>query len=93
MWDEVVEKISLEFPGVRVERVLVDALCARIVRDPASLDVIVASNLFSDILTGLAAALQGGLGMAASAKSPQDRTCLACSSLSTARRPTSPARG
>ncbi len=66
-WDEVVEEASTDFPGVRVERVLVDALCTRMVRDPASLDVVVASNLFGDILTDLAAALQGGLGMAASA--------------------------
>ena len=55
------------FPGVRYERVLVDALAARMVRSPESLDVIVASNLFGDILTDLAAAIQGGMGMAASA--------------------------
>ena len=55
------------FPDVRYERVLVDALAARMVRDPASLDVVVASNLFADILTDLAAAIQGGMGMAASA--------------------------
>src|SRR5262249_4409388 len=51
----------------RVERVLVDALAARMVRSPDSLDVVVASNLFADILTDLAAAIQGGMGMAASA--------------------------
>jgi tartrate dehydrogenase/decarboxylase/D-malate dehydrogenase len=67
LWDEVVEEVAAEFPGVRVERMLVDALAARLVRDPASLDVIVASNLFGDILTDLAAAIQGGMGMAASA--------------------------
>jgi tartrate dehydrogenase/decarboxylase/D-malate dehydrogenase len=67
LWDEVVEEVGAEFPGVRVERVLVDALAARMVRDPASLDVVVASNLFADILTDLAAAIQGGMGMAASA--------------------------
>jgi len=67
LWDEVVEEVSAEFPAVRVERVLVDALAARMVRDPGSLDVVVASNLFGDILTDLAAALQGGMGMAASA--------------------------
>jgi tartrate dehydrogenase/decarboxylase/D-malate dehydrogenase len=66
-WDEIVDEASTNFPDVRVERVLVDALCARMVQDPASLDVVVASNLFGDILTDLAAALQGGLGMAASA--------------------------
>jgi tartrate dehydrogenase/decarboxylase/D-malate dehydrogenase len=67
LWDEIVEELSAEFPDVRVERVLVDALAARLVRDPGSLDVVVASNLFGDILTDLAAAITGGLGMAASA--------------------------
>jgi len=67
LWDEVVEEVAAGFSGVRVERVLVDALAARMVRDPGSLDVVVASNLFADILTDLAAALQGGMGMAASA--------------------------
>src|SRR4030095_3098472 len=52
---------------VHYERVLVDALAARMVSDPPSLDVVVASNLFGDILTDLAAVLQGGMGMAASA--------------------------
>jgi tartrate dehydrogenase/decarboxylase/D-malate dehydrogenase len=67
LWDEVAEEVAAAFPGIRYERVLVDALAARMVRDPASLDVVVASNLFGDILTDLAAALQGGMGMAASA--------------------------
>ncbi|MFN0155000.1 MAG: isocitrate/isopropylmalate dehydrogenase family protein [Gaiella sp.] len=67
LWDEVVEEVAPEYPGVRVERVLVDALAARMVRAPESLDVVVASNLFGDILTDLAAAIQGGMGMAASA--------------------------
>jgi tartrate dehydrogenase/decarboxylase / D-malate dehydrogenase len=66
-WDETVARVGLEFPDVRVEGVLVDALAARMVRQPGSIDVVVASNLFGDILTDLAAALQGGLGMAASA--------------------------
>ena len=67
LWDEVAEEVAAEHPDVGYERVLVDALAARLVRDPASLDVVVASNLFGDILTDLAAALQGGMGMAASA--------------------------
>jgi tartrate dehydrogenase/decarboxylase/D-malate dehydrogenase len=67
LWDEVAEEVAAELPGVRYERVLVDALAARMVRDPGSLDVVVASNLFGDILTDLAAAIQGGMGMAASA--------------------------
>jgi tartrate dehydrogenase/decarboxylase/D-malate dehydrogenase len=67
LWDEVAEDVAAAHPGVRYERVLVDALAARMVRDPLSLDVVVASNLFGDILTDLAAVLQGGMGMAASA--------------------------
>jgi tartrate dehydrogenase/decarboxylase / D-malate dehydrogenase len=67
LWDEVASEVSEEHPGVRYERVLVDALAARMVRNPETLDVVVASNLFGDILTDLAAAMQGGMGMAASA--------------------------
>jgi tartrate dehydrogenase/decarboxylase / D-malate dehydrogenase len=69
LWDEVVEEVHAAHSGVKVERVLVDALAARMVSSPGSLDVVVASNLFGDILTDLAAALQGGMGMAASASS------------------------
>jgi tartrate dehydrogenase/decarboxylase / D-malate dehydrogenase len=67
LWDEVASEVAAEHPDVRYERVLVDALAARMVSDPASLDVVVASNLFGDILTDLAAVLQGGIGLAASA--------------------------
>jgi tartrate dehydrogenase/decarboxylase/D-malate dehydrogenase len=67
LWDEVAEELAAEHPEIRYERVLVDALAARMVSDPAGLDVVVASNLFGDILTDLAAVLQGGMGMAASA--------------------------
>ena len=67
LWDDVAEQVAARHPEVGYERVLVDALAARMVRDPASLDVVVASNLFGDILTDVAAALQGGMGMAASA--------------------------
>jgi tartrate dehydrogenase/decarboxylase/D-malate dehydrogenase len=67
LWDEVVEEMHALHPAVTVERVLVDALAARMVARPDSLDVVVASNLFGDILTDIAAVLQGGMGMAASA--------------------------
>jgi tartrate dehydrogenase/decarboxylase/D-malate dehydrogenase len=73
LWDEVVEEVSGDFRDVQVERVLVDALAARMVRDPGSLDVVVASNLFADVLTDIAAAIQGGMGMAASANVAPDR--------------------
>jgi tartrate dehydrogenase/decarboxylase / D-malate dehydrogenase len=67
LWDEIAEEVAAEHSEVRYERVLVDALAARMVRDPQSLDVVVASNLFGDVLTDIAAELQGGMGMAASA--------------------------
>ena len=67
LWDEVAEEVASRHPEVRYERVLVDALAARMLRDPLSLDVVVASNLFGDVLTDIAAELQGGMGMAASA--------------------------
>jgi tartrate dehydrogenase/decarboxylase/D-malate dehydrogenase len=67
LWDEVAEEVAAGHPGVRYERVLVDALAARMVRSPMSLDVVVASNLFGDVLTDIAAELQGGMGVAASA--------------------------
>jgi tartrate dehydrogenase/decarboxylase/D-malate dehydrogenase len=67
LWDEVAEEVAAGHADVKLERVLVDALAARMVSDPASLDVVVASNLFGDVLTDIAAVLQGGMGMAASA--------------------------
>jgi tartrate dehydrogenase/decarboxylase/D-malate dehydrogenase len=67
LWDEVAAEVATEHPDVRYERVLVDALAARMIGDPLSLDVVVASNLFGDVLTDIAAELQGGMGMAASA--------------------------
>jgi tartrate dehydrogenase/decarboxylase/D-malate dehydrogenase len=67
LWDEVVSEVAAEHPDVDVDRALVDALAARMVSNPLSLDVVVASNLFGDVLTDIAAVLQGGMGMAASA--------------------------
>jgi len=67
LWDEVVSEVAVDFPDVHVESVLVDAMAARMVLAPASIDVVVASNLFGDILTDLGAAIAGGLGVAPSA--------------------------
>ncbi len=66
LWDEVVEAVGRDFPTVTWERVHVDAMAARFVSRPDTLDVVVASNLFADILTDLGGAIQGSLGMAAS---------------------------
>jgi tartrate dehydrogenase/decarboxylase/D-malate dehydrogenase len=65
-WDEIVDQVGKAFPDVQVERVLIDALAARFVLRPESLDVVVASNLFGDILTDLGAAICGSMGIAPS---------------------------
>ena len=67
LWDEVLREVAAEYPDVRVSNYHVDALAARMITQPESLDVVVASNLFADILTDLGGALQGSLGLAASA--------------------------
>lgn len=67
LWDEVVREVAREYPEVAVASYHVDALAARMITHPESLDVVVASNLFADILTDLGGALQGSLGLAASA--------------------------
>jgi tartrate dehydrogenase/decarboxylase/D-malate dehydrogenase len=72
-WDEIVEEVAAEHPDVKVERVLIDALCARVVSAPGSLDVIVASNLFGDILSDLTAAVAGSIGIAPSANLNPER--------------------
>ncbi|MFN3276905.1 MAG: tartrate dehydrogenase [Paracoccus hibiscisoli] len=66
-WDQITDELAAEYPDVQVTRYHIDAMCARMVMAPESLDVVVASNLFGDILTDLGAAIQGGLGFAASA--------------------------
>jgi tartrate dehydrogenase/decarboxylase / D-malate dehydrogenase len=72
-WDEVVDAVAAEHPDVTVERVLIDALCARVVRAPDSLDVVVASNLFGDILSDLTAAVAGSIGIAPAANLNPER--------------------
>ena len=64
MWDEIALQIAQEFPDVRWDKELVDAATARMVNRPASLDTVVATNLHADILSDLAAALAGSLGIA-----------------------------
>jgi tartrate dehydrogenase/decarboxylase/D-malate dehydrogenase len=64
MWDEIALQISMEFPDVAWDKELVDACTARMVNRPATLDTIVATNLHADILSDLAAALAGSLGIA-----------------------------
>jgi tartrate dehydrogenase/decarboxylase/D-malate dehydrogenase len=64
MWDEIAREIAREFPDVTWDKELVDAATARMVNRPESLDTIVATNLHADVLSDLAAALAGSLGIA-----------------------------
>jgi 3-isopropylmalate dehydrogenase len=76
LWRRVFKELSAEYPQIKSEHMYVDALCAQMVRDPRQLDVIVTNNMFGDIITDLAAGLQGGLGMAASGNIHPGRTSM-----------------
>jgi tartrate dehydrogenase/decarboxylase / D-malate dehydrogenase len=73
LWDEVFARVARDYPGVETEHWLVDAMAARFVLKPESLEVVVASNLFADILSDLGSALAGSLGIAASANLNPER--------------------
>ena len=73
MWDEIAVQVAREFPDVRWDKELVDAMTARMVNRPASIDTVVATNLHADILSDLAAALAGSLGLAATANIDPER--------------------
>jgi len=66
LWQRVFKEVGREHPQIAAEHMYVDALCMQMVRDPRQFNVIVTNNMFGDIITDLAAGLQGGLGMAAS---------------------------
>src|SRR5678809_1158617 len=74
LWDEVVADVAKEFPDVELKKYHVDALCARMITHPQTLDVIVASNLFGDILTDIGSAISGSLGVAPGGNINPDRT-------------------
>jgi tartrate dehydrogenase/decarboxylase/D-malate dehydrogenase len=67
LWDEIAAEIAREYPDVTVDKELVDAMTARMVTKPGTIDVVVATNLHADILSDLAAALAGSLGIAPTA--------------------------
>jgi tartrate dehydrogenase/decarboxylase / D-malate dehydrogenase len=67
MWDEIAAEVARDYPDVKVDKELVDAMTVRMVTKPQSLDVVVATNLHADILSDLAAALAGSLGIAPTA--------------------------
>src|SRR5262245_45648209 len=66
LWDKAAQTVAKEFPDVEMKSLLVDAAAMDFVRKPEAFDVVVASNLFGDILTDLAAAVTGSIGLAAS---------------------------
>ncbi len=66
LWQRVFKEVGAAYPQIKCEHMYVGALCTQMVRDPRQFDVIVTNNMFGDIITDLAAGLQGGLGMAAS---------------------------
>jgi len=74
LWDEVVADVAKEFPDVKLQKYHVDALCARMVTHPQTLDVIVASNLFGDILTDIGSAISGSLGVGPGGNINPERT-------------------
>ncbi|WP_173946010.1 tartrate dehydrogenase [Microvirga terrae] len=74
MWDEIAAEVAQDFPDVTWDKMLVDAMTMRMTLKPQSLDTIVATNLHADILSDLAAALAGSLGIAPTANLNPERT-------------------
>jgi tartrate dehydrogenase/decarboxylase/D-malate dehydrogenase len=73
LWDEVFKTVARDYPDVQANSLLVDAAAMDFVRKPGTFDVIVASNLFGDILTDLGAIVTGSVGLAASANINPER--------------------
>ena len=74
LWDEVAEEVRKDYPSVEFRKYLVDAVAARMVTHPQTLDVMVTSNLFGDILTDIGSAISGSLGIAPGANINPERT-------------------
>ena len=74
LWDEVFKAVAQDYPDVQTSSLLVDAAAMDFVRKPEAFDVVVASNLFGDILTDLSAIITGSMGLAASANINPERT-------------------
>jgi len=75
LWDTVFDGVKKDYPEVKTDKAIVDAMTVRMVLNPASLDTIVATNLHGDILSDLAAALSGGIGIAPSSNLDPTRSC------------------
>jgi 3-isopropylmalate dehydrogenase len=76
LWQRVFQEAAKDFPEITTQHMFADALCLAMVREPRQFEVIVTNNMFGDIITDLAAALQGGLGMAASGNIHPGRTSM-----------------
>jgi len=76
LWQRVFREVSAEYPDISTRHLYIDALAMMLVQDPSQFDVIVTNNLFGDIITDIGGALQGGLGMAASANLHPGRTSM-----------------
>jgi tartrate dehydrogenase/decarboxylase/D-malate dehydrogenase len=75
LWDRIFKEVAIRYPDIRTESKLIDAACMDVVRNPKGYDVIVASNLFADILSDLTASVTGGMGLAPGASfNPVDKT-------------------
>ena len=74
LWDEVISKVSIEYPDVKLQKYHVDALAACMITSPQTLDVMVTSNLFGDILTDIGSAISGSLGVGPSGNINPERT-------------------
>jgi tartrate dehydrogenase len=76
LWDRLFKKVASRFPEIQTDSKLIDAACMDVVRNPKGYDVIVASNLFADILSDLTASVTGSMGLAPGASfNPKDKSC------------------
>ena len=73
MWDDIFERVKADYPDVTTDKMLVDAMTTRMVLDPKSIDTVVATNLHADVLSDLAAALTGSMGIAPTANLNPER--------------------
>jgi 3-isopropylmalate dehydrogenase len=76
LWQRVFREVAAQYPEIEARHLYIDALALLMIQDPSQFDVIVTNNLFGDIVTDLGAALQGGLGLAASANLHPGRTSM-----------------
>lgn len=93
LWQRTLYEVASEYPGVATDYVHADAMCLHLINSPERFDVVVTDNLFGDIITDVGAALQGGLGLAASGNIIRRAPILRCSNRSMVPHRTSWGRG